>query len=160
MPVVIDGNNLLYAVRAIEGPVSATGRSTLCATVENWARRRNERVHLVFDGPAPPGVRAKQAASRVIQVTYSGHGVTADAVVSTILETDSAARRLTVVSSDRAVMKAAKRRRARPIRSEDFWALLRRDLSRPGRRRVEPREKEAGLGPQAAEQWLDEFGLD
>ena len=159
MPVVIDGNNLLYAARTIEGPSPLIGRSMLCQTVGSWARRRNERVHIVFDGPSPPGALAKQIASPDIQVTYSGRGISADAVLCGILETDSAARRLVVVSSDRALMRAAKRRRARPIRSEEFWVRLRRDLARPARQRIEPEEKEAGLSPQATEQWLDEFGL-
>jgi predicted RNA-binding protein with PIN domain len=159
VPVVIDGNNLLYAVRAIEGPFSSVGRDTLCQSVGSWARRRKERVHLVFDGPSPPGASAKSVAGRPIRVTYSGRGVSADAVVERILDTDSAARRLMVVSSDRALIRAAKRRRARAIRSEEFWALVQRDLARPAQRRTEPKEKEAGLSPEGVERWLGEFGL-
>jgi predicted RNA-binding protein with PIN domain len=131
----------------------------LCDTVGQWAQRRSARVHIVFDGPAPHAALAKQIGHPAIQVSYSGAGVSADAVMSEMIETDSAARRLIVVSSDRAIIRVAKRRRARPLRSEDFWKLLKRDLARPARRRVEPEEKEAGLGPGASQQWLDEFGL-
>ncbi len=160
MPVVIDGNNLLYAARAVGTSDLLLGRSMLCDALGQWAERRHERVHIVFDGPAPPPAFASQVARRAIDVSYSGTGQTADAVVACILATDSAARRLLVVSSDRAIIRAAKRRRARPIRSEDFWIYVQRDLARPVPTGQEPEEKEAGLSPEATRQWLREFGLD
>jgi predicted RNA-binding protein with PIN domain len=131
----------------------------LCDTVGRWAQLRRERVHIVFDGPAPSAGLAKQIGNPAIEVTYSGAGRTADAVVTYLVETDSAARRLAVVSSDRAIIRAAKGRRARPIRSEDFWKRLKRDLAHPAVEGTEPEEKEAGLSPQATEAWLAEFGL-
>jgi predicted RNA-binding protein with PIN domain len=131
----------------------------LCDALGRWARRRNERVHIVFDGPSPHAAFAEQVGSPGVRVSYSGAGKSADAVIADIVGTDSAARRLLVVSTDRAVARTAKRRRARPIRSDDFWVMVQRDLTRPVRGRVEPREKEAGLDPPAAERWLDEFGL-
>jgi predicted RNA-binding protein with PIN domain len=131
----------------------------LCDTLGRWARRRNEQVHIVFDGPSPQGAFAEQVGSPGIRVSYSGAGISADAVIADIVGTDSAARRMLVVSTDRGVARAAKRRRARPTRSDDFWAMVQRDLARPVRKRVEPREKEAGLSPPATDWWLDEFGL-
>jgi predicted RNA-binding protein with PIN domain len=159
VPVLIDGNNLLYAARSAEVPSLVVGRSMLCDAVGRWAQRRRQRVHFVFDGPAPNPGLASQIGNPGVKVTYSGAGVSADAIVTDLLETDSAARRLTVVTSDRAIARAAKRRGARPVRSEDFWRMLKRDLERPRRPRIEPKEKEAGLSPEATEQWLDEFGL-
>ncbi len=160
VPVVIDGNNLLHAARAAEAlsPL-LIGRSMLCDALGRWAEKCNERVCVVFDGPAPNAALARQIGHRAVDVRYSGVGVQADAVVAQIVEADSAARRLVVVSSDRAVIHAAKRRRARPVRSEDFWVKVRADLARPPPRAAEPREKEAGLSPDDAQQWLDEFGL-
>jgi hypothetical protein len=102
---------------------------------------------------------AEQIGSPGIRVSYSGGGISADAVIADVLGADSAARRLLVVSSDREIARAAKRRRARPIRSEEFWARVQRDLARPNSERVEPREKETGLSPSAADEWLEEFGL-
>ncbi|MFH1746994.1 MAG: NYN domain-containing protein [Planctomycetota bacterium] len=159
MPVIIDGNNLLYAARDAEGDAPLVGRSILCDTVGGWALRRGERVRIIFDGPAPSDGLASQIGNSEIQVSYSG-SATADAALIEILETDSAARRLLVVSSDREIMQAAKRRRARSVRSNEFWALMKQDLSRPLPRRREPEEKEHGLNPRAAEQWLREFGLE
>jgi len=159
VPVLVDGNNLLFAARKVEGLSALIGRSMLCGTVGKWARRRKQRVHIVFDGPAPTPALAAQIGHPDLQVSFSGAGQTADAVLTHLLEADSAARRLLVVSSDRAIIRAARRRKARPVQSEKFWAMVQRDLARPARKGVEPKEKEAGLSPEAAEWWLDEFGL-
>lgn len=162
MPVVIDGNNLLHAARKRDSTQLLIGPSMLCDKVGSWAHRCGERVRLVFDGPTPSTARASQIGHPAIEVLLSGKGVSADAVVIGIVERDSAARRLLVVSSDRAIQRAAKRRRARVIDADDFWVALLRKLERPeGRPRPrEPEEKEAGLGPNAAAEWLTEFGLE
>ena len=159
MPVIIDGNNLLHAARDAELTGPSVGRSILCDAVGQWACRRAERVHVVFDGPWPDRQLASQIGNSEIRVSYSGKA-TADAELINILETDSAARRLLVVSSDREIARAAKRRRAKSIRSDEFWALLKQDLARPLPRPTEPREKRRGLEPAATEEWLREFGLD
>lgn len=158
MPVLIDGNNLLYAARdaRVSGPLP--GRSMLCGLVGEWARRRGQRVHVVFDGPQPNRDLAKQIANPAIQVTYSGRH-SADAELINLLDEDSAARRLVVVSSDREIARAAGRHRARSMRSDEFWALLEHDLSRPPPRRTEPEEKRQGLSPGATDEWLREFGF-
>ncbi|HOO17057.1 MAG: NYN domain-containing protein [Phycisphaerae bacterium] len=159
MPVLIDGDNLLHAARAAKPPGPLVGRSILCDTIGRWARRRAERVRVIFDGPEPNPSLAKQIGNADIDVSYSG-GQSADAVLIGILETDSAARRLLVVSSDHEIAHAAKRRRARPIRSDEFWALVQHDLARPPPGPSEPREKRHGQTPEATDKWLREFGLE
>ena len=159
MPVLVDGNNLLHAARSAEEAGPLLGRSMLCDRLAEWAGRRGERVHVVFDGPAPEPALAKQIGNPGIAVSYGGR-LTADALLVEILETDSAARRLVVVSTDREIAQAARRRRARPIRSDEFWALVRQDLARPVRRSLEPSEKLHGLDPAATDQWLRDFGFD
>jgi len=158
VPVIVDGNNLLHVARQAEQAGPLLGRSLLCHKLGRWAQRRRERVHVIFDGPAPNQELAEQIRGPIIQVSYSGSS-TADAVLKSILESDSAARRL-LVSSDREIARAARRRRARVMRSDEFWALVRLDLARPLPPRVEPREKWAGLEPAATDQWLREFGLE
>ena len=159
MPVIIDGNNLLHAVRAAADTGLFPGRSMLCGALGEWARRRREQVHVVFDGPAPGRDLAKQIGDPDICVSYSG-GVTADAELIRMLAADSAARRLLVVSSDREIVRAARHYRARTMRSDEFWALVQLDLSRPLPKRTEPDEKKQGLRPEATEEWLREFGFD
>jgi uncharacterized protein len=159
LPVVIDGNNLQHAAQSAEALSLLIGRAMLCDRLGRWAKLRRERVHVVFDGPAPAAPLAQQIANPQIRVSYSGAGVSADSVVIELIATDSAASRLLVVSSDHAIQQAAKRRRARPIRSAEFWAAVNRDLAQPVPRPTEPEEKERGLGPTEAEQWMREFGF-
>ncbi len=166
MPVVIDGNNLLFAAQDTGDPDHVMGRSGLCDALGEWARRGKKRVHVVFDGPAPSDALAEQIGHANIRVSFSGAGVTADEVIIGILESDSAARRLLVVSTDRAIRRAAVRRRAQDMRSDEFWGLVRRDLQRKPRlpveprERVEPHEKHAGLEPDQTEEWLKRFDFD
>ncbi len=159
MPVLIDGNNLLYAASAAEALAPLMGRSMLCAALGEWARRRSQRVLVVFDGPAPQPALGRQTGHPRIQTRYSGPGVSADAVLIEVIERETSGRQLLVVSTDAEIRRAARRRRARSVRSEEFWAALRRDLSRPPPDSAEPEEKVAGLAPEAADAWLQEFGL-
>lgn len=132
----------------------------LCDALGRWAQRRRAQVQVVFDGPSPRPDLARQIGHSAIQVSYSGAGHTADAVIEDTLANHSAARRLMVVSSDRAVLRAAKRRRARAVRSDEFWDRVKRDLARPEPERMEPEEKETGLDSEATQTWLEEFGFD
>lgn len=160
MPVVIDGNNLLYAARAADTTALLLGRAMLCGAVGRWARQKNQQVTVIFDGPAPDGQRKAQVECPGVQTAYSGAGKSADAVVIQFIEAHSAPRSLLVVSTDREIVRAARRRRARPVRSEDFWERMQRDLvaGRPTVR--EPSEKQTGLDAEATRAWLKEFGLD
>jgi predicted RNA-binding protein with PIN domain len=158
--VLIDGNNLLFAARAADDSNLLIGRSMLCDKLGEWARRRHKAVHVVFDGPAPAPALASQIAHPDIHVSYSGAGISADAAVVDILESHSAARRFVVVTTDREIARAAKRRRAKSIPSEVFWAALRKDLARALPLPSEPPEKKSGLNPGATREWLQEFGFD
>jgi len=158
MPVLVDGNNLLFAAGDAQ-PERPPSRSTLCTLLGNWVRRTSRKVHLVFDGPQPADVRVRQMADPDVTLTFSGSGVSADAVLSEIIRTHPAPRRLVVVSSDRAIAKAARARRAKPMRSDEFWKRVERDLARPPRESRLPREKFVGLTPEASERWLRELGL-
>jgi len=159
MPVLIDGNNLLFAARDAD-PERPPSRSTLCLRLAEWARRTGEKITVVFDGPAPGGGLARQIGSGPVAVCYSGPGRSADELLAHILESDSAARRLLVVSSDREVGRAARRRRARTVRSDAFWRLLLRQLSRRAPAAREPEAKRRGLDSGQVERWLREMGLE
>lgn len=159
MPVLIDGNNLLYAALDAD-PERPPSRSTLCQKLGQWARITGEKVAIVFDGPVPRGGVARQISDPNVAVSYSGAGISADDVLTRAIESNSAARLLLVVSSDRALVRAARRRKARTTRSDAFWARVQRDLARPRPQMPEPPEKRRGLRAGDAERWLRELGLD
>jgi uncharacterized protein len=153
MPVLIDGNNLLYAALEID-PERPPSRSTLCLLLAQWARKTGEKVAIVFDGPPPNAAFLEQISVPGIAVRFSGVGVKADDVIERLINADSAARLLLVVSTDREVRRAARRRKAKTSRADDFWGEVLRELARPTSKPLEPPEKQTGLSPEQAEAWL------
>lgn len=132
----------------------------LCLGLGVWARRTGEKVTVVFDGPAPPEQLTRQISNADVAVVYSGGGTSADEALRRTIDDDSAARLLLVVSSDREVARAARRRKAKTIRSDAFWAMVQRDLARSQPQPLEPPEKRRGLRPADTERWLRELGMD
>lgn len=158
MPVLIDGNNLLFA--AIDSdPDRPIGRSKLCQVLGEWARRRVEQVEIVFDGPAPPAGLASQIGDPDVSVRFSGKGVKADAVIIDIINQHSAPRRLLVVSSDREIAHAARRRKAVPVRADEFWTRVQEGVARDERRRAPLRPKRDPAPDLRQVDWLREFGF-
>jgi predicted RNA-binding protein with PIN domain len=135
-----------------------TGRSLLCRVLGMWAKRQAARVHVVFDGPAPPPGLAEQIAGTDLTVSYSGLQ-SADDVIRTRIAEDTAPRRLAVVSSDREIIRAARRRRARAIESEEFWEKIRAGPARRDDGPGEPEAKQSGLDAPQTSDWLREFGF-
>lgn len=158
MPVLIDGNNLLFAARDAD-PEKPVGRARLCELLGQWSRRVREQTTVIFDGPTPRGELASQIAGREIEVGYS-ESEKADLLIIARIQSNSAARRLVVVSTDREIARAAKRRRASPMRSDEFWELLQADLARPLHAPLEPIEKRRGLSKGQADEWLRELGFE
>jgi len=156
MSFLIDGNNLSFALLDDEGnPLS---RSGLCDRLAS-ALPADERVCVVFDGPPPDSARAAQIAGGV-HVEYAAP-LSADQVIMRLIQDDTAPRRLTVVSTDREIRRAARRRRCRSVTSEQFASFVER-RRHPGRptKAVEPQEKTRGLSPQQLDAWLEVFEGD
>ena len=152
MPYLIDGNNLLFAFAEAD-------RSELCRLIAHTARR-GTKVCIVFDGPPPEGQPQRQITTDGLEIIYTP-GRAADDIILQRIEEDSAPRRLTVVSSDRQIRRAAKARRCRSVKSDDFARQLRRreDSARQKTKQQEPPEKRQGLSPEQTRKWLDEFGF-
>jgi predicted RNA-binding protein with PIN domain len=159
MPVLVDGYNLLHATRQYE-EVADWGRQQLCRLLIEWAQRKREEVVLVFDGVAPSGALAEQLHGKGIGVIYSGGSRSADALIAEMIEASTAPRRLLVVSSDRQVQRAARRRRCRRVGSPVFLAGVVKALSGRRASAAEPAEKREGTAPQDVDRWLRQFGYD
>ncbi|MDP7030652.1 MAG: NYN domain-containing protein, partial [Phycisphaerales bacterium] len=86
------------------------------------------RIHttLACDGkprPRPEGL------PEAIHVLWSGHLREADDIMEGLIARSTTPRRLVVVSSDRRLRKAARRRRCRWLSSEDFLRTILDDLA-------------------------------
>jgi predicted RNA-binding protein with PIN domain len=118
VPVVVDGYNLLYARGEV--PAAET-RAALVRDLVAWARSRQRRVVLVFDGWKGGGREARSDTHGPVTVWYTRAGERADAfIVRWVGEHPEAV----VVTSDRAVQQGAYRRGAAVLDAETFAARL------------------------------------
>jgi len=65
-----------------------------------------------------------------LDVTFSGPRREADGIIEDRISDSSAPRRLTVVSSDNRVIRAAGHRKAKAVKSDDFWRVIVRHYKR------------------------------
>jgi len=111
MPLIVDCYNLLHH----DMPASLAGleEGRLCRLLAA-SRFRNERIAVVCDGVVKPdGLRRSPVEG--VDLVYSGKKRSADDVIISMINRDSAPRRLTVVSNDREIQRAAGRRRAKAL---------------------------------------------
>ncbi len=159
MPYLIDGYNLLRAIQRFE-EFALFDEVQLCRTVSDFLRCVQSRGHIVFDGIGPPDKR-ELGGIRGVEVYFSGESLEADDIIEDKIADNSAPKSLVVVSSDRRLRDAAKRRKATSLQAEPFWAFLIAQLEKAEKRPApEPREKRGGITDQEADLWMDAFGMD
>lgn len=140
MALLIDGYNLLHATDIFgSGPGPDTLQSSRCALLDFLAETLDARelrdATIVFDATgAPPGLPALQH-HRGITVHFAPRHADADTLIEEMIEDYHAPKTLIVVSSDHRLHRAARRRKAKPIDSEVWYAeLLRTQKSRSATR--------------------------
>lgn len=158
--IIIDGNNLLYAMRA-HAPLPAIGRETLVKILERWVQQHNAVVTLVFDGPIPSGGLARQMTSSYMTVRFSAPATADDVLVAMIEQAEQPAM-LRVVSSDTAIRHAARHRRCQTTDAAAFIAELfpPQQASPAPPSTIPPAEKPEIVSPNETDKWLDVFGID
>ena len=159
MPFIIDGTNLLCSIEELHGQHEPRSEVQLCHVLARYFARLRDLGEVVFDGAGPPDKSAFDGLGDV-EVIFSGFNSDADTVIEEKIEANTASRRLTVVSSDRRLRKAAAARKATALKSELFWEQVQTELRRAKPAPVEPEEKREGLTEGETEKWLDLFGLD
>jgi len=159
MSLLIDGYNLLHeASRDYAAYGHSLSPAALCQILSRWASRRRRQVEIVFDGYPPADFGAAESRFEWVRIAFSRGDGNADEVIARRIESSTAPRRLLVVSSDRQVQRAARRRNCGRVDSGRFWQRVCKDLSRP-RRAKEPIEKRVGLSADQLDYWLEQFGL-
>jgi predicted RNA-binding protein with PIN domain len=118
VPVIVDGYNLLYARGEAPAPASRAG---LVRDLVTWARAKQRRVVLVFDGWKGGGREARSEAHGPVTVWYTRTGERADAFIVRWVGEHAEA---VVVTSDRAVQQGARRRGAAVLDADRFAARL------------------------------------
>ncbi len=158
MPYLIDGHNLLWSIFKNDEHFEPVDDAGLVSTVSLYCQDMGDYAEVVFDGIGPPNKRPfKQIAQ--VDVIFSGQGIEADYVIEYKIAMCQSPKKLCVVSDDRRVRHAAKKARAQPIRSDDFWAqVLKRLLRKRGPK--EPLGKRHGVTDSETREWLRQFGLE
>ncbi len=156
--IIIDGNNLLCAVQESAAGSDVIGDIGICRIIGRYVRAVGEKGQVVFDGGGPPD---KSAFDNIegVEVFFAGLGGDADGVIEDKIRADTSGARLTVVSSDRRLRKAARAKRAGAIKSDVFWLSVEKRLNREAPKK-EPPAKREGLSESETERWLEMFGLD
>lgn len=161
MPLLIDGYNLLHVTGLVGRGAGLQGSREALLRFLAASIEPNERLQttIVFDAAdAPPGL-PRLVAHEGMTVHYASDYANADELIEELIAAHHAPRSLLVVSSDHRLQRAAKRRRA-PFIDSDQWfveALRRRDRSRRPAPplAVKPHDK---LQSEEIAYWLAEFG--
>jgi predicted RNA-binding protein with PIN domain len=165
MGLLIDGYNLLHVTgifgRGIgPGTLERSRRALLNFLVATIPEEELSRTTVVFDAKdAPPGL-PRRVQHRGITVRFARSHDEADDLIEELIRKDSAPRRLTVVSSDHRLHRAARRRRATAVDSDVWYESVRRQ----GARQHETSGVEYDLKPEAPlsaediSRWLEAFG--
>jgi len=128
--LIIDGYNLMHAAglgRGSYGP----------GELERRRRRLVQQLASRLDGTAAADAivifdavqslhtePSTEEVSAPVKVRFSRPGHDADSEIELLLDSHSSPRQVLVISSDHRLHKAARRRGAKCIDSEDFWDLL------------------------------------
>lgn len=117
MPVLIDGHNLIGQLPDIDLS-DPNDEALLVQKLTGYAARTNKRVTVVFDGGLPGGKSAM--SSRAVEVIFASSPGIADKLLLDRIKKIRDPGNWIVVSSDRVVLDAARRRGMRATTSADF----------------------------------------
>jgi predicted RNA-binding protein with PIN domain len=156
--VIIDGHNLLHSICKVEEDSEAISEVQLCRILSKYMKLIGEKGEIIFDGTGPPDKASFDNISN-LEVLFAGLGSDTDTVMEGKIKTSIAPKRLTIVSSDRRLRRAALTRKATTVKSEVFWKDVQKQLSRK-RPKKEPEEKRLGLTESETDNWLEFFGLE
>lgn len=159
MRYLIDGYNLLHAMGVLLGRVGPhrleSARLNLLDRIRALHGDDAGAVTVVFDAAnAPPGVRPEQD-HQGIRVLFALREE-ADDLIETLIRHDSAPRRLAVVSDDRRLKEAARRRGCPALGCLDYLEQVRRQAPHPAD--ADGAAKPPGDSDDEKRRWLEAFG--
>jgi predicted RNA-binding protein with PIN domain len=145
MPYLLDGNNLIGAVRGVSRPAESD-RQALVAEIAERLRRTRARATIVFDGPAHGA-----ASLGPLTVRGAGPGGADAAILRAVTEARSPGE-MVVVTADRELARRAREAGAKACAPEEFWRRFGAGGEHsPGAARPEP-------GRVDVDEWMEWFG--
>ncbi len=163
MALLIDGYNLLHATgifgRGVgPGSLERSRQGLLSFLAASIPPEELRHTTIVFDAEsAPPGL-PRTVDHDGMTVRYATEYEDADSLIEELIAKHSAPRSLTVVSSDHRLHRAARRRKAKPVDSEVWYAELVRQRRERSHGKPSGATKPHDLPTKAeVEFWLEEF---
>ncbi|MBW3542919.1 MAG: NYN domain-containing protein [Planctomycetes bacterium] len=165
--VLIDGYNLMHAA-GLARPAYGPGDLERCRNrflgwlAAGLGGAERERTTVVFDAADAPADLPRRQMYEQMTVLYAAGDADADTLIERLIAGHSAPRRLRVVSSDRRLRRAARRRRAQACDSLQFaeWLEARPAADTGGAERAPAAHpKYTGrISAVEVDRWLDVFG--
>lgn len=161
--LVIDTYNVLGVTGVLPPEMADLDVPGLAQRLRSGRHARDPAL-LVCDGTPPGKSWSPRGGLRLdalegVRVVYAGPGREADTLIEQILADSSAARRMTVVSNDRRVQRAARRQRAGVLSSDAFLRGLAADARRAGPAPYPAFAKAIPLAEDRVASWLRTFDL-
>ncbi|HWB09329.1 MAG TPA: NYN domain-containing protein [Pirellulales bacterium] len=160
MALIIDGYNLLHATGlggqgAGPGGLERSRLALLNFLAESIDEEGRSGTTVVFDARQAPVGLPRTLGYRGLTVRFAAGYDSADELIEELIRADTSPRRLTVVSSDHRLHRAARQRRAKAVDSDLWYAEMQK-------RRVsvapeEPPAKPAHPVPSELDFWLKLF---
>ena len=160
MHYLIDGHNLIAKI-----PDLSLGEEhdelELALKLKSWASAsRKRKVTVVFDKGMPGGM-ARMLSNRDVTVIFAPYGKTADSLLIARIKQVKNPPEYTLVSSDRQIVAAAKKRKMPRLLSEAFVGRLGYDerlIVKSEPEEVAEKPDVAALSEAEVNEWLDLFG--
>ena len=136
MSILIDGYNLLHASGIFPrgvgpGTLERARGALLNFLVESLNEEEIAQTTVVFDAAAAPPGLPSAMVHRGLSVLFARKNASADELIEELIVADHSPKRLTVVSSDHRLHRAANRRKATPVDSDRWFAeVVRRRADR------------------------------
>jgi predicted RNA-binding protein with PIN domain len=159
---LIDGYNLIHALGIggrIQGPagLQRARAALLQALAELLPGEEAALTVVVFDAGRPPPGLPRSVVEHGISVRFAAGHEDADALLEELIARHSAPRKLTVVSSDHRLQRAARRRKARAIGSEAWYDEQERKRHERGRTATTLPAQQDEPPAEDTEYWLRQF---
>lgn len=168
MTTLIDGYNVLFAARIVRqgetGALEQARRELLEFLLKKLTPVEARETVIVFDAKRQSRRDLPQESDfRGITVLFARDHDEADDLLEQLIRREPVPEKLVVVSADRRVQRAARRRRARVVESDTWLGEL--ELRADASPTVEPDSGESSefedrpLTPEQTRAWLLEFGM-
>jgi predicted RNA-binding protein with PIN domain len=167
MSLIIDGYNLMHAAGIM--PAGAGARpgarsfersriALLNFIAETVAESELSTTTVVFDAAAAPPGLPRTLTHRGVTVQFSSGYNDADELIEELIQKSTSPRRLTVVSSDHRLHRAAKRRKAQAVDSDVWHAQVIALRNHPQKNQpAAPQKPGTPVAMSEVEFWLKKF---